>query len=113
MNWIIRLLLCSWLGHDWFNGGEHCRDCWKKRPDGWKPGGLGLALSAEQSQFFTSTNTPPPQPLTVETVQATIKKMRAEYDQPMEPIMRAATPADIKNIPPWKPAELDAMRRYL
>jgi hypothetical protein len=37
-----RLLLAVWCwfaGHDWFNGGEHCRDCGKPRPEGWKPEG--------------------------------------------------------------------------
>jgi hypothetical protein len=37
---IIPLLQCFCgltVGHDWFNGGEHCPDCHKPRPKGWKP----------------------------------------------------------------------------
>lgn len=32
--------VCVISGHDWFNGGEVCRDCAKPRPQGWvyRPG---------------------------------------------------------------------------
>lgn len=26
---------CFISGHNWFDGGEVCRDCEKPRPDGW------------------------------------------------------------------------------
>lgn len=35
---ILLRLLCGLLfGHDFFNGGAHCRDCHAPRPAGWKP----------------------------------------------------------------------------
>lgn len=30
LGWV---LFCLLGGHDWFNGGESCRDCGKPRPD--------------------------------------------------------------------------------
>jgi hypothetical protein len=30
-------IFCLWGGHDWFNGGEACRDCAWPRPAGWAP----------------------------------------------------------------------------
>lgn len=34
---LLQLLCGSIFGHDFFNGGEVCRDCQAPRPDGWEP----------------------------------------------------------------------------
>lgn len=36
------VLICCWAGHDWFNGGEACRDCRKPRPPGWLKKNFGI-----------------------------------------------------------------------
>lgn len=43
LEWIERVagfvIFClpPWGGHDWYNGGEVCRDCGWPRPAGWRP----------------------------------------------------------------------------
>lgn len=35
--WVLVRLCCAVTEHDFFNGGERCRDCGAPRPPDWKP----------------------------------------------------------------------------